>query len=68
MIFITGYVLQFSGFVPNEEQTMTVQYAMVTLYGLFPLVCYTIGTILFSRFELTEEAHNKIRTALEGRR
>ncbi|MGV0034827.1 MAG: MFS transporter, partial [Candidatus Azotimanducaceae bacterium WSBS_2022_MAG_OTU7] len=43
MIFITGYVLQFSGFVPNQDQTMTVQIAMVTLYGLLPLVCYLVG-------------------------
>jgi GPH family glycoside/pentoside/hexuronide:cation symporter len=68
MIFITGYVLQFSGFVPNQDQTMTVQMAMVTLYGLFPLVCYTIGTWLFSRFTLDEKEHTKIREDLDQRR
>lgn len=64
MIFITGYVLQFSGFVPNEEQTMGVKLAMVTLYGIFPLVCYTVGTIMFSRFTLNEDEHTRIREAL----
>ena len=67
MIFITGFVLQFSGYVPNVEQTQTVQIAMVTLYGLFPLVCYTIGTIMFSKFTLTEEEHGRIRAELEKR-
>ena len=67
MIFITGYVLQFSGFVPNAEQTMTVQVAMVTLYGLFPLVCYAIGTLLFSRFTLDENEHARIRKELRER-
>lgn len=67
MIFITGYVLQFSGFVPNQEQTMTVQIAMVTLYGLFPLVCYSVGAWLFSRFTLDELAHSKMREELEAR-
>lgn len=67
MIFITGYVLQFSGFVPNEVQTMTVQVAMVTLYGLFPLVCYAIGTLMFSRFTLDENEHAKIREELRKR-
>ena len=57
MLLMTGFVLQFSGFVPNQEQTMTVQFAMVTLYGLFPLVCYTIGAALFTRFKLDEAAH-----------
>ncbi len=69
MILITGYVLQFSGYVPNQEhQTMGVQIAMVSLYGLFPLICYTIGTVLFSRFTLDEAEHHNIRNALEGSR
>ena len=67
MIFITGYVLQFSGFVPNAVQTMTVQIAMVTLYGLFPLVCYAIGALLFSRFTLDEKEHARIRKELRER-
>jgi Na+/melibiose symporter-like transporter len=41
---------------------------MVSLYGLFPLVCYTIGAILFSRFKLDEEAYEVIRTELDARR
>lgn len=67
MIFVTGYVLQFSGFVPNQEQTMTVQVAMVTLYGLLPLVCYAIGTIMFSKFTLNEDEHARIRAELQKR-
>ena len=67
MLLLTGFVLQFSGFVPNQEQTMTVQVAMVTLYGLFPLVCYTIGAIMFSRFKLDEKAYLEIRRTLDER-
>ncbi|MCB1647778.1 MAG: MFS transporter, partial [Pseudomonadales bacterium] len=67
MILITGYVLQFSGFVPNQEQDMTVQVAMVFLYGMFPLICYSIGTYMFSRFTLDEKTHNKMREELDAR-
>lgn len=67
MAFITGYVLQFSGFVPNQEQSMTVQIAIMTLYGLFPLVCYTIGAWMFSKFSLDEAEHSRIREILESR-
>ncbi|MCB1691130.1 MAG: MFS transporter [Pseudomonadales bacterium] len=67
MIFIAGYVLQFAGFVPNQEQTMTVQVAMVTLYGLFPLVCCTIGAIMLTRLTLDEAAHSKLREELDAR-
>ncbi len=65
MLLLTGFVLEFSGFVPNVEQTMTVKMAMVTLYGMFPLVCYAIGAYLFSKFTLDETAHAEIRRSLD---
>ena len=68
MILITGYVLQFSGFVPNQVQTMQVQISMVFLYGLLPLCCYSIGTYLFSRFTLDEATHEKMRHEMDARR
>lgn len=68
MLLLTGFVLDFAGFVPNVEQTMQVKIAMVSLYGLFPLVCYTIGAILFSRFKLDEQAYQVIRAELDARR
>ena len=68
MLLLTGFVLDFAGFMPNVEQTMQVKLAMVSLYGLFPLVCYTIGAILFSRFTLDEKAYQVIRTELDARR
>ncbi len=67
MLLLTGFVLQFAGFVPNEEQTMTVKLSMVTLYGLAPLICYLIGAVLFSRFKLDEKEHAKIRKVLDER-
>ena len=67
MLLLTGFVLQFSGFEPNQEQTMTVKISMVTLYSLFPLVCYTIGAILFARFKLDETAYADIRAELDRR-
>jgi GPH family glycoside/pentoside/hexuronide:cation symporter len=68
MLLLTGFVLQLSGFTPNQEQTMTTQIAIVSLYGAFPLVCYIIGAALFSRFTLDESAHAKIRAELDSRR
>lgn len=68
MTLITGYVLQFSGFVPNQEQTQSVQISMVFLYGMLPLICYVIGAIMFSRFTLDENEHQIMRAELEKRR
>jgi GPH family glycoside/pentoside/hexuronide:cation symporter len=67
MLLMTGFALEFSGFVPNQAQTMEVQLVMVGLYGLFPLVCYLVGAALFSRFKLDEVAYQKIRINLDQR-
>ena len=67
MLLLTGFVLEFAGFIPNQEQTMEVKLAMVSLYGLLPLVCYIAGAVLFSRFKLDEAAHKEIRAALDAR-
>ncbi len=67
-LMLTGYVLSFSGFVPNVEQTETAKFWILALYSLFPLVCYGIGTVLFTRFSLDEAEHQRIRAALDQRR
>ena len=64
MLLLTGFVLDLSGFSPNAEQTMTVKLAMVSLYGLVPLVCYSLAALLLTRFTLNEEEHASIRAAL----
>ncbi|MFT5012714.1 MAG: GPH family glycoside/pentoside/hexuronide:cation symporter [Dinoroseobacter sp.] len=68
MTLITGYVLQFSGFSPNQVQTQEVQVSMVFLYGMLPLICYLIGAYLFSKFTLDEKEHQLMRVELEKRR
>ena len=67
MIMITGWVMQFVGYVPNQEQTMTVQVAIAFLYGMLPLIAYFIGAAIFSRFTLDEAEHTRIRAELDKR-
>ena len=66
-LMLTGWVLQFSGFVPNAEQTESARFWMLALYSLFPLVCYVIGTALFTSFSLDEAEHRRIRAELDAR-
>ncbi len=68
MLLLTGFVLQYSGFVPNAVQTLGVKIAIVGLYGFFPLVCYFVGAIMFAKFQLDESACNEIRRNLELKR
>ena len=67
MLLLTGFVLDLSGFVPQVEQTETVKWAMITLYGALPLVCYLIGAWLFAKFKFNETEHATIRAELERR-
>lgn len=66
-LMLTGFVLSASGFVPNIEQAEETKTALLALYALFPLVCYTIGAIIFSRFSLNEKEYVKIREELDSR-
>ena len=51
MLLVTGFVLQFSGFIPNQPQTMEVKIALISLYGLVPLVFYSLGAfLLYKKF------------------
>ena len=68
MLLLTGFALDIAGFVPNQAQSMTVQLTMVSLYGLFPLVCYGIGAYMFRRFRLDEADHARIREQLAAAR
>jgi GPH family glycoside/pentoside/hexuronide:cation symporter len=65
---LTGLVLTFSGYVPNVEQTEGVKFTILALYGLFPLACYVIGSLLFARFRLDAAGYAQIRSELDARR
>ena len=66
MLLLTGFVLEYSGFIPNQDQTMEVKLALTSLYGIVPLICYSIGAaLLFYKFKLGEKEYEKIRTILD---
>ena len=67
-LMLTGFVLQFSGFEPNVEQTETAKLAIRSLFALFPLVSLWCGALLLSRFALNREEHALIRADLDARR
>ena len=66
--FVTGWVLQASGFEPNVEQSESAKFAIRVLFSLLPAACYLIGAILFARFRFNEREHTRVRRVLEERR
>jgi Na+/melibiose symporter-like transporter len=65
---LTGFVLTFSGYVPNVAQSADTKLAILALYALFPLACYAIGAALFARFRLDAAGYAVIRRELDARR
>ena len=65
---ITGILLQWAGFEPNVEQTEGTLTTIRVLYTVLPAVMITAGALVFLfKFDLTEEAHAKIRAQLDAR-
>ena len=64
-LMLTGFVLGASGFAPNVEQTDTAKLALLTLYAIFPLICYTVGAMIFNQFKLDESIYKRIRNSLD---
>ena len=64
-LMLTGFVLSASGFVPNVEQNDSAKLALLTLYAIFPLVCYTVGAMIFNQFKLDESVYKTIRSSLD---
>ena len=65
MLLLTGFVLQFSGFIPNQSQTMEVKIALISLYGLVPLIFYSLGAfLLYKKFKFGEKEHAAIKSEL----
>ncbi|MEM9176464.1 MAG: MFS transporter, partial [Myxococcota bacterium] len=68
MIGLVGWALEWSGFDGQAAvQSDLTKTTMVVLMGGFPLVCFLIGAAIFSRFDLTEAEHARIRAELDAR-
>lgn len=68
MLGVVGPALSWSGFDGQAvEQSEGVKSTMLILMGGFPLVCYGLGAIAFSRFSLSEAEHARIRAELDAR-
>jgi GPH family glycoside/pentoside/hexuronide:cation symporter len=68
MIVLTGFALQLAGYVPNVEQPEHVKLTMSALISCVPIVFFAISIWIFSRFELDEVEHARIRAELDARR
>ena len=64
-IFLSGWVLDLVGYVPNQEQIGMAKNGMRLLIGIIPALLLLIGAILSYRYPLTKERHELILKELE---
>ena len=65
---LTGILLQWAGFEPNVDQSEGTLTTIRVLYTVLPAVMISLGALVFLfRFDLTEEAHARVRAALDAR-
>jgi len=62
-----AFMLAFTGFVPNAEQSEGVKFALVCLMGGAPLIGYAVGILFFSRFRFSAADHARVRAELDAR-
>lgn len=68
MVAVVGFALDLSGYVENAaEQAESAKRTMIFLTGGIPMIGYAIGSVLFTRFSLTEAEHARIRFELDAR-
>jgi GPH family glycoside/pentoside/hexuronide:cation symporter len=64
---IVGFLLSASGFRPNAEQSEQALFMIRLLMGGMPLLCFSAGSLVFLRFNLTKARHAQIRAELDQR-
>jgi GPH family glycoside/pentoside/hexuronide:cation symporter len=62
-----GLALGATGFVPNAEQSPQTLLALRALFGLFPALCFAVGSLLFLRFRFNQAEHEAVQAALAAR-
>lgn len=68
MVGIVGFSLSWSGYVENAaEQSELAKNTMIFLMGGVPMIGYAIGSVAFTRFQLSEAEHARIRAELDQR-
>jgi GPH family glycoside/pentoside/hexuronide:cation symporter len=67
IIGIAGAVLEFSGFVPNVEQTEGTKLILQGVYAGLPFTMLLLAAFVFRKFSLTAAEHAQIRATLDER-
>ena len=68
MVAVVGFSLELSGYVENAAvQSQSVKDVITFLAAGIPLIGYGIGSLAFTRFDLSEAEHTRIRTEIDAR-
>ncbi len=65
--FIGLQALDYLGYVPNQEQTVTVLWGMKFLYCVLPAICMAVGVIVVNHFPIDQQEHQRIREEIDAK-
>ncbi|NQU07499.1 MAG: MFS transporter [Candidatus Abyssubacteria bacterium] len=66
--FIGMQTLSLMGYVPNQEQTPQVWWALKFLYSILPAICFAACYFILRRYPITQEEHARIRSEIEAKK
>lgn len=67
-VFVGMQGLDYIGYVPNQDQTPNVIAGMKFLYCILPAVLNLVALLVFQRFPITRDEHERIQRELVARR
>ena len=67
-VFIGMHTLDLMGYVPNQDQTIQVFWAMKFLYSILPAICFGACYFLLRRYPITQQEHERIRAEIEAKK
>ncbi len=67
-VFVGMQGLELIGYVPNQDQSESVIQGMKFLYCILPAILNGIAILIFQRFPITRDEHERIREQLDARR
>jgi Na+/melibiose symporter-like transporter len=56
------------GYVPNQDQTPQVWWAMKFLYSILPAICFAACYFLLRHYPITQQEHERIRGEIEAKK
>ncbi|MFZ5354141.1 MAG: MFS transporter [Bacillota bacterium] len=67
-VFVIGIILQWSGYIPNVEQTQFVKTVIKVLFSIAPIICIVLGVVFAGMYKMTEGKYKLLKAEIDRRK